>query len=153
MAISWYLKAVENDFNYFDPMIGLSSAHAALGNLEEDLKWVIRYYKKRDLFPLVNQLWASWAYAYSFEPPEEGFKYLKQLQQIDDQNPGAAYILGITSKELGLYDKAIPEFEKSLMIYHKWGKSFLKDNPNYSNLGACYHFTGQFKNEITSKFN
>ena len=111
------------------------------------MQWVIKYYKKRDLFPLVNQLWASWAYAFSFEPPEEGFKYLKQLQQIDDQNPGAAYILGITYKGSGQYDKAIPEFEKSLKIYHKWGKSFLKDNPNYSNLGACYHFTGQFKKE------
>ena len=147
IAISWYLKAVEIDSNYFDPMMGLSSAYAGMGNLEEDLRWVVKYYKKRDQFPLVNQLWASWAYAYSFEPPEEGIKYLKQLLQVDDQNPGATYILGITYKELGQYDKAISEFEKSLMIYHKWGKSFLKDNWNYSNLGHSYHKAGQYKKE------
>jgi Tfp pilus assembly protein PilF len=44
------------------------------------------------------------------------------------------------------YDKAIPEFEKALEIYNKWGSK-----PdwilNYTLLGHAYHETGQFKKE------
>ena len=44
------------------------------------------------------------------------------------------------------YDKAIPEFEKALEIYNKWGSK-----PcwiyNYTLLGYAYHKTGQYKKE------
>jgi len=146
-AISWYLKALAADSDYFDPMFMISSAYGNQGMIEQDLQWVLKYYKKKDQWSIVPQLWASWAYTFNFEPPEEAIRCLRQLHQIDDQSPDVLYLLGWSYKGMKQYDKAIPEFEKSLEIYRKWGKEFLKDNWNYSNLGAVYHKTGQFKKE------
>ena len=44
------------------------------------------------------------------------------------------------------YDKAIPEFEKSLEIYKKWN---IKPSwvYNYTDLGYAYHKTGHYKKE------
>jgi hypothetical protein len=46
-AISWYLKALTIDSNYFEPMIGLSSAYSHV-DIDQDLNWVLMYYKKKD---------------------------------------------------------------------------------------------------------
>lgn len=146
-AISWYLKALEVDSNYFDPMKGLSSAYAHEGNMEKDYQWVLRYYKKRNLFNFEDQLWASWAYAFSFEPPEESIKYLRQLQQMDDQSPNTYYLIGITYNKMKQYKKAIPELEKNLQICRRWGKDFMQNNSAYAELGLAYHQTGQYKKE------
>ena len=146
-AISWYLRALEVDSNYFDPMMGLSTTYSNMGMMEEDLKWVIKYYNKRKMWPLVQQLWASWAYAFSFEPSDEGINYLKQLQQIDDQNANIYYMLGLTYYLQEQYDKAIPELERFYELDRKLGKEFLKINSNYVLLGQAYHKTGQYKKE------
>ncbi len=143
-AEGWYFKALAIDSNYFDPMFGLSNVYAMQGIHEKDLQWVLKVYQKRDRWPIFQQLWANWAYSYSFEPPEEGIKYLKQLQQIDDQLPGTAYILGISYIEIEQYDKAISELEKANEINHKWG---VKVDWYFSGLGYCYHKTGQYKKE------
>jgi tetratricopeptide (TPR) repeat protein len=45
------------------------------------------------------------------------------------------------------YDKAIPELEKSLEIFRKWGKEYMKNNSSYWYLGVAYHGTGQYKKE------
>jgi len=144
MAISWYLKSLDADSNYFDPMIGLSSAYGNQGMQEQNYKWVLKYYSKRKQWPILEQLWASWAYAFSFEPPEDAVRYLKEIQVIDDR---PLYILGYSYNRLKQYDKAIPEFERNLEMCRKWGKEFLKDNWSYSNLGHAYHQTGQYKKE------
>lgn len=47
-SISWYLKALAIDSNYFDPMMGLSTTYSNLGMMEQDLQWVIKYYNKRN---------------------------------------------------------------------------------------------------------
>jgi tetratricopeptide (TPR) repeat protein len=146
-AISWYLKALAVDSNYFDPMMGLSTYYSLTGKMEQNLNWVIKYYNKRNQWPLVQQLWASWAYASSFEPPDEGIKYLMQLKQIDDQNPNVYYILGLTYNRIDKYDKAIPELKKCYEIYRKLGTEFLKDHFVYVQLGKAYHRTGQHKKE------
>jgi tetratricopeptide (TPR) repeat protein len=146
-AISWYLKALAVDSNYFDPMMGLSTYYSLTGKMEQNLNWVIKYYNKRNQWPLVQQLWASWAYASSFEPPDEGIKYLMQLKQIDDQNPNVYYILGLTYNRIDQYDKAIPELKKCYEIYRKLGTEFLKDHFVYVQLGKAYHRTGQNKKE------
>ena len=146
-AISWYLKALESDSNYFDPMKGLSSVYAREGNMEKDYEWVLRYYKKRNQFNFEDQLWASWAYACSFESPETCVNYLKQIQQLDDQKPNTYYLLGIMYNRMGQYDKAIEVLEKNLSICMNWGKDFMKNNSMYTELGLAYHKTGQFKKE------
>jgi AraC-like DNA-binding protein/tetratricopeptide (TPR) repeat protein len=146
-AISWYLKALAIDSNYFDPMMGLSTYYSLTGKMEQNLNWVIKYYNKRNQWPLVQQLWAGWAYTSSFESPDEGIKYLLQLQQIDDQNPNVYYILGLTYNKIGQYDKAMPELKKCYEIYRKYGTEFLKDHFVYVQLGKAYHRTGQYKKE------
>ena len=145
-AISWYLKALAIDSNYFEPMIGLSSAYSHM-DIDQDLNWVLKYYKKRDEWPIVPQLWANWAYAYSFSPPEEGIKYLRQLQQIDDQSPGTYKLLGITYNDIGQYDQAIPEFTKAIELLMNWGREYVKDNSLWEGLGRAYHKTGQYDKE------
>jgi AraC-like DNA-binding protein/tetratricopeptide (TPR) repeat protein len=144
-AIDWYLKALEADSNYFTPMIGLTTAYYMLGMMEENVHWLNKINQKKDKWPIMDQLGAKWAYAYSFEPPEEGIKYLKQIQQIDDQTPGVSYLIGVTYIEkMKEYDKAIPELERAVEIYHKWG---VDDSWYYSQLGYAYHMTGQYKKE------
>ncbi len=81
-----------------------------------------------------------------FERPKEAIKYLKQLLEIDNQNHLVYFSLGFSYMTLCQYDNAIPEFEKALEIYNKWGSK-----PtwilNYTNLGYAYHKTGQYKKE------
>ncbi len=145
-AISWYFKALAADSNYFDPMIGLSSVYGREGNIEEDLNWVLKYYNKKDSWSLVDQLYASWAYALSFESRDEAIKYLKQIKQIDDQS-NASYLLGLIYNELNQFDKAIIELEKNMEICRRWGKDHMKNNSAYTELGYAYHKTGQYKKE------
>jgi AraC-like DNA-binding protein/TolB-like protein/tetratricopeptide (TPR) repeat protein len=145
--ISWYLKALEIDSNYFDPMMGLSTAYSQLGKMEENLKWVIKYYNKRNQWPLVQQLWATWAYSYSFLQPEEGIKTLNQLSQIDDKNANIFYLLGMTYYFRGEYYTAIPYLEKFYELDRNLGEEFIKINSNYNLLCPSYHRTGQFKKE------
>ncbi len=144
-AISWYLKALAIDSNYFDPMMGLSSRYLDLGMDEQSLQWVLRYYNKKDRWPYVQQLWASWAYAFRFESNEERLKYLRQLQQIDDQNANTYYLLGLTYSWQKQYEKAIPELEKMLHIDRKLGEEFMKVNANYLLLGEAYQKTNKYK--------
>ena len=115
--------------------------------MEQNYQWVIRYYNKREHFSFDEQLWASWAYATNFEPPEEAIRYLRQIRQLDDQAPNTYYLIGITYNMMKEYDKAIPELEKNLEICRKWGKEFMKNNSAYTELGLAYHQTGQFKKE------
>ncbi len=72
-------------------------------------------YKKRDQMPMIKILIKN--YAFFFETPYDEIKYLKQLQELDDIFPGHYYDIGLKYNLLYEYDKAIPEFEKSLEIY------------------------------------
>jgi tetratricopeptide (TPR) repeat protein len=65
--------------------------------------------------------------------------------QIDDQPP-TRRSLGSRYFYLSQYDKAIPELEKALEMYKKWGMKPL-GHDFYSFLGAAYHKTGQYKKE------
>ena len=146
LAISWYKKALAIDSTDFGPMIGLSSAYGNSGQLEEDFKWVLKYYKMKDNWPLDRQLYASWAYAYSFEPPEEGIKYLKQLQDLSGTHV-MGYLLGYCYCKIKQYYKAIPEFESYLEMSRKFGKEFLLNNWAFPHLAEAYNKTGQFMKE------
>jgi len=146
LAISWYKKALAIDSNDFRPMFGLSSAYGNSGQLEEDFKWVLKYYKMKDKWPVDQQLYASWAYAYSFEPPEEGIKYLKQLQDLTGTHV-MDYLMGYCYCKIKRYDKSIPEFEDYLKMSRRFGKEFLEDNWAFPHLAEAYNKTGQYDKE------
>jgi AraC-like DNA-binding protein/tetratricopeptide (TPR) repeat protein len=146
-AIEWYLKALEIDSTFFEPMIRLSSVYGNLGMLEKDLQWVLKYYKMKDRWTDQQKIAANWAYALSFEPPMEGIKYLKMGQKIDDDDPSIPYLLGLSYNLIKQYDKAIPELENHLKISKKWSNDFLKNNWAYWMLGEAYNKTGQYRKE------
>lgn len=146
-AIDWGLKALAADSNFTNAAFLIQHSYSMEGN-QESLKWLIRNYERRDRMSYSDQLYASWAYAFSFESPEEQIKYLKQLLDIDDQDPNMHYLLGMTYDGLQQYDKAIPELERSFEILKKWGKENLENTTGgYFLLGNAYNKTGQFKKE------
>jgi AraC-like DNA-binding protein/tetratricopeptide (TPR) repeat protein len=145
-AIDWYSKAVAADSNNFWAEIMLASAYGNNGEVEQSLLWVLKTYKKRNRMSLLDQLWASWAYAYNFESPLIQIQLLRQIQQTDDQLHSVPYLIGCAYNSLKQYDKAIPEFKKTLEIYKRWGsKPFWVYS--YSYLGLAYHRTEMYKEE------
>jgi TolB-like protein len=147
-GISWGFKALAADSTFADAAFMVENSYSCSGNPEQSRLWLIRDYKKRDQMTYDCNLYASWAYAYTFGSPDEQIKYLKLLQEFDDEDPGTDMLLGLNYNDLKQYDKAIPELEKSLQILHKWGDEYLKmDQTPTIQLGWAYHGTGQYKKE------
>jgi tetratricopeptide (TPR) repeat protein len=96
--------------------------------------------------PLRLKILTESNHAFFYETPNERIKYLRQFLEIDDKFPGTYYDIGLNYYSMSQYDKAIPEFEKSLEIYEK-----MKMKPwwvfNYTMLGWAYHETGQYNKE------
>ncbi len=139
-------QALTIDSNLYFADILLAFAYGNLGCENEARKYALRLYSKRDLMPLQYQLWTNHTYSYFFETPKEAITYLRQLQEIDDQDPTFYFNLGNCYSELNLYDKAIPEFEKGLELFKKLGsKPFWSQH--YIQLGYAYHKTGQYDKE------
>jgi tetratricopeptide (TPR) repeat protein len=158
-AIKLFSQAIAIDSNFFYAFYKVSIAYLneAMydpGKLYDQVElydqakqWCLRVYEQVDQMPIHLKNLVSRLHAVCFETPYEEIKYLRQLQEFDDQSPDTYYLLGWTySDRLHQYDKAIPEFEKALEIYNKWGSK-----PdwiyNYYFLGHAYHETGQFKKE------
>jgi len=146
-AISWYSMSLSADSDFIDAAFGLENAYAHSGNFDASKKLLIRNYNKRDSLSTYNKIYASYAYVLSFEAPESSVKYLRQLQQLDDQWPRPTYLLGIIYNWMGQYYNAITEFEKLFTLYKRWGKDYMKNNFVWEGLGLAYHKTGQYKKE------
>jgi len=142
-ALLYFLKSNAIDSNYYDPYIEIPSCSSE----EENYKWLIKAYNKRDQWPPIEKLYACWEYAFTFENPEVAAGYLEQILNIDDQDEGAARLLGITYFIGGKYDKAIIEFEKFLELAKKWDINIMKVYPNYGYHGMAFHQTGQYEKE------
>lgn len=96
--------------------------------------------------PMQLKIWTNATYSYFFETPYETIKNIRQLLKIDDQIPNVYYFVGDQYNRLYQYDKTIPELEKCLEIYNKWGiKPWWA--PDYIFLGLAYHKTGQYNKE------
>ena len=145
-AIEWYLKslAVDSTFDYAASYLAV--AYASQGSYDQGKKWILGIYGRRNQMPLSIKTIVDYTYAGYFETPHEQIKYLTQYLEIDDQNAFLLRLLANAYKELLQFDKAIPEYEKSLELYEKWG---IKPERiyNYTNLGDVYHTTKQFRKE------
>jgi tetratricopeptide (TPR) repeat protein len=145
-AIESFSQAIDIDSNFTFAILSLAVASGNLGSYDEAKKWCLKAYEKQDQVPLWQKVWINWVHAIFLETPLEEIKYLKQLQEIDDQysnpysNSGYCYIV------LHQYDKAIPELETVLKMYKKWD---LKPGwvYDYTLLGYAYHETGQYRKE------
>jgi tetratricopeptide (TPR) repeat protein len=158
-ARNWLLQSISIDSNYIDAILQLSLAYRnqfifdqitkSYGNefyFDQAKKWCLKAYEKRNRMPPQQKIKTNRIYAMYFETPHEEIKYLKQLLNFDDQNPNVYYSLGSSYYELHQFDKAIPEYEKALEIYKKWG---VKPDWifNYTYLGESYHNTKMYKEE------
>jgi len=159
-AQTWLYRAISIDSNFVDALIMLSNSYgneflyevATKSYGDESLydsakKFCIKAYLKRDQVPLKEKININWNHSFYFESPYEQINYLKQLLDIDNQNPNVYFSLGNCYYDLEQHDKAIPEYEKELEIYKKWGLKpyWIFD---YTNLGESYRKTGQYKKAI-----
>jgi tetratricopeptide (TPR) repeat protein len=145
-AVKMYSQAISIDSNFTFAFINLSYSYFNLRSYEQAKKWCLRIYEKVNQMPMQQQIYTNRAYSLFFETPYEEIQYVKQLQEIDDQLPFNYYSLGWIYNRLYQYDKAIPEYEKALEIYNKWGSRPAWD-ANYTGLGFAYHKTGQYDKE------
>jgi tetratricopeptide (TPR) repeat protein len=145
-AVRCYSQAIDIDSNFVFATIQLSIAYFVMGAPEQAKKWCLKVYNKQDHLTMQQKIWVNRIYAQCFETPHEQILYLGQLLEFDDQSPVIYYDLGRNYNLLFQYDKAIPEFEKALEIYNKWGIK-PKWSYNYVLLGISYHKTGQYKKE------
>ena len=156
-ARNWLYQAITIDSNFLDAIIMLSNSYGneveyelvTKSPVNESLydlakKWGMKAYEKRNQIPLKDRFRTNWIYSRYFETPGEEMIYLKQLLDLDDQNPNVHHSLGNSYFELYQYNNAIPEYEKALEIYKKWGSKpfWIFD---YTYLGEAYRKTGQLQ--------
>ena len=139
-------KAVAIDSNFISAYIELSLAYYNQHLFEQAKVWCLRAYKKKDQVPMLQKTLINWIYAVNFETPYEQIKYSKQLMEFDEQLVSFSYNLGYNYNILHQYYNAIPELEKALESYKKWGSKPVWA-PNYTALGIAYHNTRQYKKE------
>ena len=145
-AINLYTEAVAIDSNYIPAIVFLSMRYRDMFMYEDARKWCLKAYIKREGVDKNVRNMINWYHATLFETPNEEIKYLKLYQDVDDQVPVVYWQIGNAYLNLVQYNKAIPEYEKALEIYKKWGiKPMMAEN--YTKLGFAYHKTGQYKKE------
>jgi len=139
-AKNWYLKALAIDSNDYDANLGLSYS----GTIEENIKGLLKLYRKKDQMPIEQLTYTNFMYAVYFESPNEQINWIKQYLEFDDQTPSSYWALGSAYRALKQYDKAIPVFEKYLEMCTKFG--FI-DFSFYAMQGEIYHEMGQYTEE------
>jgi tetratricopeptide (TPR) repeat protein len=145
-ASEWFFKALDIDSSFNEAIRMLAYSLSRQGIVNEAKIWCLKNYNKREQMPEQEKLWANILYAQFFETPYETIKYFKLLIAYNDEMPVPHSNLGYRYNELYLYDKAIPEFEKELEIYKKWGSKPRWVN-SYIELGFAYHKMGMYKEE------
>jgi tetratricopeptide (TPR) repeat protein/AraC-like DNA-binding protein len=143
---SYFSQALAIDSNLFYATIELSLVYQYQGLFDQAKKLCLKVYQKKDQMPEILKIHTNQLYAFYFETPLEQEKYLKLLLEFDDQMPTVYMQFGIVYHRLSQYDKAIPEYEKALQIYKKWGSKPLNID-YYTLLGYAYHKTGQYRKE------
>jgi len=145
-AVNMYKEALRIDSCIYDAYCNIAMAYGNMGNWEYCQKWLLKYYSKYDLLNLYNKVYADYLYSIVFRTPYEAISYVEQMIAINDQAPYNYVNLGDEYNKLLQYDKAIPEYERALEVYKKWGKK-----PDqvliYTELGRAYHNTGHYRKE------
>jgi tetratricopeptide (TPR) repeat protein len=95
---------------------------------------------------VAQQIRIDHEYAHYFGTLEDRIKYAKQYEILDDQEPVNIYTIASNYYHLGQFDLAIPEFEKALELYDRFGYDPSATWTIYE-LGIVYHKTGQLKKE------
>jgi tetratricopeptide (TPR) repeat protein len=145
-AIDWYSQALLKDSTFYKPMAKIALAYYNQPDYEQAKIWCGRYYAKKDLMNMRDRIAANSLYALFFGTLYDRIKYLKQLLDLDDQNPMTWFNIGDCYFEMMQYERAIPEYEHALELFHKFGTRPYW-GAFYYELGISYHKTGQYKKE------
>jgi tetratricopeptide (TPR) repeat protein len=141
-----FLEAIKLDSNYTLARIWLSVADLNLSLFEEGKKCILNAYEKRDQMSAYMKNKVEDIHSWYTIGPQGRIKYLKQLIDLDDQDPTNYLSLGNSYKLLNQFNYAITVFEQTLEIYKKWRlKPYRSLYSDY--LGLAYHKTGQYKKE------
>jgi AraC-like DNA-binding protein/tetratricopeptide (TPR) repeat protein len=143
-VLSWYLKAVEADSCFIPSIIFLSMNYRELGDYAESKKWFLKAYSMKDQAHLKERYMIDWYHAVLFGTPEEELRFLKQYVGVDDNVPVVYWQMGNAYVKLSQYTNAIPEYERTLKIYKKWGVSPMMIS-NYTTLIDALIQTQQYK--------
>jgi len=145
-AVEMLLKSIAIDSNFYYPYGLVSYAYHNQGFDDQAKMWALKAYEKRDELPRMQKLMANEGYATFFGNPNEAIIFLRQIEEIDDELPRITYLIGNRYRDLGQFEKAIPEYERALEIYRAW-KVKPQWSFNYANLARAYHETGQYDKE------
>jgi tetratricopeptide (TPR) repeat protein len=139
-------QSIMIDSNFIAAKIMLCAAYEGTREYNKAKELSRKLYKQKDQMPIMQQTLVNSWYTHFFQTPNEEIKYIKQLQDYDNQNPIYFWMTGNRYFHMNQYDKAIPEYKKSLDLYDKWDTRPIWIL-NYSELGISYHKMGQYNEE------
>jgi len=145
-AVKFLSESIRIDSNFILAKNLLCAAYEGTREYDKAKELGLKLYKQKDQMPIIQQTLINTWYAHFFQTPYEEIKYILQLLEYDNQNPMYFWMLGNRYFHLNQYDKAIPEYKKSLDIFKKWGTKplwFLC----YSEPGISYHEMGHYDEE------
>jgi AraC-like DNA-binding protein/TolB-like protein/Tfp pilus assembly protein PilF len=145
-AVDYYSHALTLDSNFTMAASDMSYAYAYLGRLDQQRKWCIWVYKKRNLMPPLQKIFVEFSHANIFGTPYEALKCLKRLQEYDKEGVNFHFLMGEQYLVLGQFNQAIVEFKTNLEMLTKVDPKSTIDW-DYSELGLAYHKADQYKNE------
>jgi tetratricopeptide (TPR) repeat protein len=145
-AENLFSQAITLDSNFTFAVHQMVFALNNQGLYDEAKTYALKLYKKRDQMPIRHKILADYIYDMMFETPYDEIRDLKQGLEFDDQLPSCYFGIGLAYWRLDQFEKAIPEYEKALNIYDKWGVKPMWTGC-YSHLGFLYHKTKNYEKE------
>ena len=71
----------------------MSYAYGSLGQLDQQRKWILWLYKKRDMMTPIQKNFTEFTHENNFGTPEEALKCLNRVQEYD-QEANFHYLIG-----------------------------------------------------------
>ena len=146
-AIKSFTQAIKIDSNFILAYFWLSMSYANQGMFNQAEKWALEMNKNKDKLSFEFKIWANLLSAkYVEKSKTEELKFAKQLLETDERIPSTHWAVGLPYYEMHQYNNAIPEFEKTLDIYHGWNTKPMNAY-YYEVLVDSYHETARYQKE------
>ena len=120
-ATDMFTRAIAIDSNYVYPALSLCWTYWLQGMYDEGRRLCLKTYLKKDEMSGVQKSYTEIVHSYLFESPNETMRHIRELREIDAQTPYSYYLMGNCYIVLQQYQKAIPEYKRSLKIYKNRG--------------------------------
>ncbi len=144
-AIDLYLKSINLDTNFVNPMLMLSYAYGDIEKTEESRKWAYKAYNRINSMPYGIQLQIGEVKAAVDKEPHEQIKYLKQYLEFNPYSTIKFYTLGWVSYNIENWKEAIYALEKGLELNKRYSPNYKLWIWHYIILGNGYLKTGEYE--------